>query len=314
MPKVSIIVPVYNVEKYLKKCLDSLVNQTLQDVQIIIVNDGAEDNSGKIARKYQEKYSNKILYLEKENGGLSDARNFAFPYVKGEYIGFVDSDDYIELTMYEKMYEKAKSENADLVECNFAWVYDNKTKLDICSCYKYKKEAFINGRVMMCNKIFKTEKIINNKFPVGLRYEDVQFFYTILPNISSASCIDEVMYYYMQRENSIVNNQNEKTKDIFTILQNIVSYYKENNLYEEYKQELEYMYIRFLMGSSLLRMVKIKDLKVRKELLNQTWTVLNENFPNWKQNEILKKAKSKKNLYYKSINKFTYKIYTKILK
>jgi glycosyltransferase involved in cell wall biosynthesis len=314
MPKVSIIVPVYNVEKYLEKCLESLVNQTLQDIQIIVVNDGTKDNSGKIAQEYKEKYSNKILYLEKENGGLSDARNFAFPYVKGEYIGFVDSDDYIETTMYETMYEKAKKENADLVECNFAWVYENKTKLDIGNCYKDKKEAFINGRVMMCNKIFKAERIINNKFPVGLRYEDVQFFYTVLPNISKIACIDEIMYYYMQRENSIVNNQNEKTKDIFEILQNIVNYYKENNLYEEYKQELEYMYIRFLFGSSLLRMVKVKDKKLKKELLQKNWDKINEIFPNWKQNELLKTVKSKKNLYYKSINKITYKIYTKILK
>ena len=98
MPKVSIIVPVYNVEEYLERCLDSLVNQTLKDIEIIIVNDGSTDGSKEKIQKYINKYKN-IVYLEKENGGLSSARNYGIPYAKGEYIGFVDSDDYVELTM-----------------------------------------------------------------------------------------------------------------------------------------------------------------------------------------------------------------------
>ena len=126
--KVSIIVPVYNVEKYIDKCLDSLVNQTLKDIQIIIVNDGSKDDSIKIIKEYQEKYGNKIKYLEKENGGLSDARNYGIPYAEGEYIAFLDSDDYIEKNAYEEMYNIAKKEEADMVECDFYWEYPNKRK------------------------------------------------------------------------------------------------------------------------------------------------------------------------------------------
>ena len=106
MPKVSVVVPIYNVEKYIKKCMDSLVNQTLQEIQIIFVNDGSTDESGNIAKEYASKYPNKIIYLEKENGGLSDARNFGMRYAEGEYIAFLDSDDYVENTMYEEMYNK----------------------------------------------------------------------------------------------------------------------------------------------------------------------------------------------------------------
>ena len=107
MAKVSVIVPIYNVEKYLPKCLDSLVNQTLDDIEIILVNDGSLDDSRKIAKEYSEKYKDKIIYLEKENGGLSDARNYGIPYATGEYIAFLDSDDYIDIDAYKQMYEKA---------------------------------------------------------------------------------------------------------------------------------------------------------------------------------------------------------------
>ena len=96
MPKVSVIVPFYNVEGYIEKCLETLVNQTLKDIEIILVNDGSKDRSIDIVKKFLKQYSEKIVYLEKENGGLSDARNFAIPYAKGEYIAFLDSDDYVE--------------------------------------------------------------------------------------------------------------------------------------------------------------------------------------------------------------------------
>ena len=102
--KVSVIVPVYNVEEYIDKSLNTLVNQTLEDIEIIVVNDGATDNSKNIIMDYKEKYPNKIVYLEKANGGLSDARNYGMPYAKGDYIAFLDSDDYVELDIYEKMY------------------------------------------------------------------------------------------------------------------------------------------------------------------------------------------------------------------
>lgn len=103
--------------------------------------------------------------------------------------------------------------------------------------------------------------------------------------------------------------QNERTKEIFVVLNNVIKYYKELGIYEEYKDELEYVYTRYLLCSSLLRMVKIKEKKTRKEILNLTWENLNKNFPNWKCNKILKKNKSIKDKYIKSVNKFTYEIY-----
>ena len=314
MYKVSVIVPIYNVEKYIKKCLNSLVNQTLQEIQIILVNDGSKDKSGEIAKEYAQMYKNKILYLEKENGGLSDARNYGIPYAEGEYIAFIDSDDYIDENAYEEMYDKAKKENSDYVECDFIWEYPNKNKIDRYKEYTDLKEMFKNVRVVAWNKLIKRSLIEEHKieFPKGLRYEDVEFFYKMVPYYNKVSFVKEPLIHYIQRSSSISNTQNERTKEIFTIMDNVIKYYKKNNLYEEYKTELEYTYARLLLCSSLFRITKIEDAKIRKQLLNETWTRLNNEFPNWKKNEILKKDKSAKNFYMKTVNKFTYKIYCAI--
>ena len=125
MIKISVIVPVYNTEKYLPKCLDSLVNQTLKDIEIIIVNDGSPDNSQKIIDDYVKKYKN-IKAFEKKNGGLSDARNYGIKKASGEYIAFLDSDDYVTVDMYEKMYKKAISQHFDMVVCDLNYVYNDK--------------------------------------------------------------------------------------------------------------------------------------------------------------------------------------------
>ncbi len=314
MPKVSIIVPVYNVELYLIKCLDSLVDQTLKDIEIIAVNDGSTDNSKQILEIYSKKYPEKIKVLQKINGGLSDARNFGIPHATGEYIAFLDSDDYVEPDMYEKMYKEAIEENSDMVECDFIWEYSNKKKIDKGKSYINKKEMMIYGRVVAWNKLIKKSVLDNAKieFPKGLRYEDVEFFYKIIPYCNKISFVKEPLVHYVQRDSSIANSQNERNKEIFVVLDNVISYYKENNLYEEYKVELEYTYTRLLLCSSLFRMLKIEDTEVKKSLLNETWQKLNTTFPNWKKNEILKNYKSKKNLYMRTVNKFTYKIYSQI--
>lgn len=311
MPKVSVIVPVYNVEKYLEKCLESLVNQTLKDIEIIIVNDGSTDNSEIIINKYLNKYKEKIKYLKKENGGLSDARNFGMKYATAEYIAFLDSDDYADITTYEKMYNKAIEENCDFVECNFIWKYENKEIKDTGVVYKNKHEMFENARVIAWNKLIKRDLLnkVNIEFPKGLRYEDVEFFYKLLPYINKVGFVKDYLIYYVQRENSIVNTQNERTKEIFTVLDNVINYYKESELYNNYKTELEYTYTRLLLCSSFLRVVKIKDKNIRKEQVNQTWKNLNNKFPNWKKNKILLENNCKKNKYMRSVNSITIKIY-----
>lgn len=313
MPKVSLIIPVYNVQDYIEKCLDSVVNQTIDDMEIIIVNDGSKDQSKQKLKKYLEKYP-KIKYLEKENGGLSDARNYGLKFATGEYVAFLDSDDYVEKNTYEEMYNLAKKEKSDMVECDFIWEYPNKIREDIGSLYSSKKEMIEKARVVAWNKLIKREIIekINLQFPVGLRYEDVEFFYKIVPYINKVSFVKKCLIHYVQRGDSIANTQNIRTKEIFKVLDNVITYYKENNLYNEYEQELEYIYVRFLLCSSLKRMCKIEDKKQRNQAVQETWKNINTKFPNWRKNDILKKT-SMKNLYIRSNNKFTYKMYCLVL-
>ena len=315
MPKVSVIVPIYNVEKYLEKCINSLLSQTLEDIQIILVNDGSKDNSGNIAREYEKNNKNRIIYVEKENGGLSDARNYGLKYATGDFIAFLDSDDYIEKNAYEEMYNKAIEENADYVECDFIWEFPNKIRVDKQYPYKNKKEMLSFVRVVAWNKLIKRQLITDNnlEFPKGLRYEDVEFTYKLIPFINKFTYVDKPFIHYVQREGSIANVQNERTAEIFTVLDNVIEFYKKNNIYEKYRDELEYNYARYLLCSSLKRMCKIKDKSIREKLLTESWERLNLNFPNWKENVILKTVNIGKNKYMRTVNKSTYKIYSKIL-
>lgn len=315
MPKVSVIVPIYNVEKYLEKCINSLLSQTLEDIQIILVNDGSKDNSGNIAKEYEKNNKDRVIYVEKENGGLSDARNYGLKYATGDFIAFLDSDDYIEKNAYEEMYNKAIEENADYVECDFIWEFPNKIRVDKQYPYKNKKEMLSFVRVVAWNKLIKRQLITDNnlEFPKGLRYEDIEFTYKLIPFINKFAYVDKPFIHYVQRKGSIANVQNERTAEIFTVLDNVIEFYKKNNIYEKYRDELEYNYARYLLCSSLKRMCKIKDKTIREKLLTESWKRLNSNFPNWKENVILKTVNIGKNKYMRTVNKSTYKIYSKIL-
>ena len=273
MPKLSIIVPVYNVEKYIDTCLRSLTQQTLQDIEIIIVNDGTKDKSENIIEKYVKENPTKIKYYEKENGGLSSARNYGLKYATGEYISFLDSDDYVEINMYEEMYNLAKKENVDMVECDFIWEWEYGKKIfDKRREYKSKEEMMRKPRVVAWNKIYRREIINKYKitFPEGLIYEDMEFFYKLLPHLNRVSYINKYFVHYIQREDSITNKQTEKIEDIFKILDKIFDYYKEQNIYSKYEKALKYMSIRILLGSSMKRIFKIKNSHLRRKMLLKT--------------------------------------------
>ena len=129
--KVSVIVPIYNTEKFLRKCIESIVNQTLQEIEIILINDGSTDNSHNICLEYTEKYPEKIRYINNKNIGCSATRNLGIELANGEYIAFVDSDDYIEKEMYEEMYTKTLKEKSDIVICGFNYIFSDKKTLFI---------------------------------------------------------------------------------------------------------------------------------------------------------------------------------------
>ena len=241
MKKVSVIVPVYNVEKFLKRCLNSLVNQTLKDIEIIIINDGSKDNSQAIIDEYKAKYPDIIKAYYVENGGVAKARNYALNYVTGEYIGFVDSDDYVSEEMYEKLYNKAIEKNADIVCCSYYSVIDNETfilkkfgnsridKDELFDKSVYEANLLFDEVPYLWNKIFKAEIIKNNnfKFYDDLRiYEDFMFTYQAFSKANKISRIEEGMYYYMvSRESSLTYFLTEKRFDLFKVTERLINYY-----------------------------------------------------------------------------------------
>ncbi|OCN05579.1 hypothetical protein A4S06_08415 [Erysipelotrichaceae bacterium MTC7] len=294
--KVSVVIPFYNVENYIERCMESLKSQTLKEIEFIIVDDGSKDASRVIVERYLD--DSRFKLYTKENGGLSDARNFGMQYVQGEYMCFLDSDDYVDSTMYETMYNKAIEKNLDMVSCDFVWEFEKHCRKDQGL---QKNPLLLDVRAVVWNKMFRTAIIKEHKlqFIKGLRYEDVAFTYIYIPYIERYELLSEPFVHYIQRDGSIVNTQNEKVRDIYTILDHVFSYYKNHQIYEAYEEQLEYVTIRYIFGSSLKRIVKIEDAKLRNQIIMENWEYLNERFPNWRNNRFLRNQKTMKNTYMK---------------
>ena len=216
---ISIIIPVYKVEKYLEKCIQSVINQTYENLQIILVDDGSPDNCGKICDEYAKK-DHRIEVIHKSNGGLSDARNKGLEIAKGEYIGFVDSDDYIEADIYEVLYNLLKQYNADVSICNFYTVSQGKIAIkNVDSGIKeytrieILKEILLDNDIQSYawNKLYKRELFGEIKYPVGKKYEDIGTTFYLLEKCNKVVVTGKPEYYYINRQDSIVNNVTETT-------------------------------------------------------------------------------------------------------
>ena len=220
--KVSVIVPVYNVEQYLSDCLESICRQTLKGIEIIVVNDGSTDNSLSIIKSFQQKYSN-IKLINKKNGGLSSARNAGIDMAVGEYLFFVDSDDFIDLDTLEKMYVKAKETHCPLIICGILQYWsDNKKKL-YKKCISDKESIYdadllyklqLSGRMgcQCCNKLYKREIWISHslRFREGDYYEDIEMAFKVVQAYQQAYIMNSPYYKYRMRQNSIVVSTNKK--------------------------------------------------------------------------------------------------------
>ena len=308
--KMNVIVPIYNAEKHLRQTLDSLVNQTMDSFELILVNDGSKDSSQSIIEEYQSNYPTRIRSYIKENGGIADARNFGLSKVESEYFGFVDSDDIVELNMFELLYQEAQLDNSDVVFSNFYWTYPDKETESKDGPYTSNKDILTRMFATLWNKIYRTDFIrsLDIHFPTGYRYEDASFLYKISPFIKKWSYIDQAFVHYRQTTGSITHNHNDRVKDMIFVFNDLLEFYQGRNLFETYKEELEYLFIRFFLGNSFLRTCQIKDASDRKKTLDLSYRILNDNFPNWKNNPYLNQS-GLKNKYYKTVNQLTYPIY-----
>lgn len=308
----SIIVPVYNVEAYLEKCLKSLTEQTLDKAcyEIIVVNDGSPDNSQKIIDKFAEKFSN-IIVLQKENGGLSDARNFGIQRARGKYVAFVDSDDYVDVRMYEEMLKKAKEKDFDMVVCDFKEVYENhivrgtsRVKRNLLGVEEIR-DAMMDFYPSAWNKIYKKELFAEVQFKKGIWFEDVECLYRLFPYVKSVGVVRESFYFYLQRSGSISKSTDPRIFDCIDNWNGILQYYEQKGYMALYRREIEFCYVRYIYATFMKAALKFEKEEFEKAL-NRALIEVHQHTPNYRGNTYF--YKSLKGLYCVLFNKFVGKI------
>lgn len=295
--KLSIIVPIYNMEQYLHRCIDSLVNQTLEDIEIILINDGSKDGSQKIINQYTKKYNTKIRSYNNKNQGISKTRNFGIDKARGEYIAFIDSDDFVEVDMFEKMYRKAKRDNLDIVVCDYYNYYDQTKKTTIENIISFENTSILNDLELIFkinpspwNKIYKKSLILNFKyrFPENLKYEDFGYIPILLTEANKIGKIDKPLNYYLIRSNSETTTVDKRVYDIFKILDILFEYFKTKKI--EHTKEVEYLFIYKLTTYNIQQKYN-KEKNVKKDFISKSFKYLDNKYPNWKNNKYFKKQK-----------------------
>ena len=258
MAEVSIIVPVYQVENYIRQCVDSILAQTFTDFELILVDDGSKDKSGQICDEYAG-MDERVRVIHKENGGLSDARNRGLDQAVGNYFMFVDSDDYIAPTMVECLYKNTLKEDADIAACNFLYFFENDRKKDFAThiqsevltgteiFYNRKNERNYGIWTVAWNKLYKRETFEKVRFRFGKYHEDEFWANDIYQMDIKIVTIPECLYYYRQRDNSIMGKKSiVKSLDILEAFQERIYIYLKEQKYsgQAYKvlvYSLEYL-------------------------------------------------------------------------
>mgnify|MGYP000874967623 FL=1 len=274
--KVSLIVPVYNTSKYLAKCLNSLLDQKLAELEIIVVNDGSTDDSQKIIDEFASK-SDKIKPFEKPNGGLSDARNFGIERSSGEFIGFVDSDDYVSAEMFERMYEKALEYKAEIVLCDLEKVNEQGEAFrdlpqspQLPEKIELEKDFTIFGEMacFACNKLFRKELFEKHKFKKGIHFEDIELIPKLVLDSKIIAKINEPFYKYFERQDSITKTHTHKGFDMFLAIQNVKEAFDRSE-YNRFQEDFNRFFIFQGYYSYLAYVAYVKDKKLKEEMLDE---------------------------------------------
>lgn len=299
--KVSVIVPVYNVEKYLDKCLTSIEKQNFEEYEVLVVIDGTEDGSEKIARKYEKAFPERFRVIVQENKGLGGARNTGIREAKGEYLAFVDSDDIVHPDFLKDTYAKAEEEAADIVVSDIEYVDESgrslrcePAKLGNSDEIQFDKKSKILMWPGAWNKIYKRELFVKDNifYPERLWYEDLATTPKVILNADKIAYIPKAYYYYLQREGSIMSSKNiARNKEIITAFEKIADFFEEHGVYQEYKVELEFLAIYHILYTAAVRINKVDaSSRIQEELVDY----VQKRFPGYMKNFYLKVLMSKK--------------------
>jgi glycosyltransferase involved in cell wall biosynthesis len=254
-PKLSIIVPVFNNEIFIEKCIYSIINQTYKNIELIVIDDGSTDKSGDIIATIQNEDS-RVKYIKQENQGVSIARNKGLEISTGEYIGFVDSDDYVDENMYQKLLDAALKNNADIVECNFFTINDEIiiSKSDFKNAVLNNKNEILENNFIKkntanyCwNKLYKKKTILDYKFNKLSYSEDYLFNSLILLNSNIKIVIEDILYFYVANSNSATKKAyNEKYLDMITAGNIVLMNYEKFKIYFIQAELVEYILKKYI--------------------------------------------------------------------
>ena len=293
---ISIVVPIYNVEKYLKKCLDSIINQTYKNIEIILINDGSTDNSGKICDNYKENYDN-VVVIHNKNRGVSVSRNIGIDKAKGNYITFIDADDYIEPDMIEKLYLACKENNAQISCCGKSIEKNGRSRIVNCNnnfCVNNKGALQkllliddIDGSC--CDKLFDKKLFETIKYPIHRKYEDLATLYKLLYKTNKTVHIKYSGYHYIIRENSFTNTKFDKRHlDMIYYSDEIRKFIYET--YPDLKEEADSYY--YLQLTNILQKIKGSvNFKENKKIYRTIKKHYNDNVYNILKNKYISKNK-----------------------
>ena len=295
--KLSIVVAVYNLEQYLPRCLDALVNQTLEDIEILCVDDGSTDSAPQIIEKYAKMYPDKIKTFHKENGGEFTTRNYGLQRASGEYVTFVDTDDYVEPNWAEKLYTAAKENNADLAVCGFERIDLKTNKVVATNMTNFGNTVkeinpkddfmlFINPAPW--NKVYKREKVKDLKFLPFRGFNDTMFLASCYTRMKKITFVSDVLYHYYLRYDSQIHTVNKQDVDnLKKYLLEVKKLYIKSNKYEEMKYILD-TFAFLHLGTSVMYRVSYDKTVDMKQMLKCTIKYLDDNFGNWRKSPFLK--------------------------
>ena len=271
--KLSVIIPVYNVEKYLEECVDSLLSQTLEDMEILLVDDGSADSSGAIADRYAAAYPEKVRCLHVDNGGQGRARNFALPLARGEYLGFVDSDDWVVPEMYAKLCKRADETGADIVACDFLERYADGSEKYVPGAFQDHPLSFAGS---CCNKVFRASLVNGLRFPEQrLWYEDFYFSAVMLIRARKTEYLREPLYIYRRGQPSTMHNNNaEKNLDILRIMDMLEPELESRGR----RGDFEFFLINHVLLDTISRLSRQEDPK-RREVIRQVREYVHKKLP-----------------------------------
>ncbi len=293
MITISFIVPVYNMEQYVIKCLDSIVNQTRKDFEIIVINDGSKDDSERIIGEYAKKHSQHITVISQENHGIGYTRNKGIELARGKYITFIDSDDAIEPDFCEKMIGEMESRGLDLVVSDYYETYETSKNKSYFKIAEFDDTNLIDSPKLLFdintspwNKIYKVDLLrqYNIVFPEKKKYEDVIFVVKYLCVAKRVGKINLPLVDYLIRGGGETTTMNPKIFDIFDILDELFQYFVSNEIYENVKEYFEWFCINRITVYCIQQQYQRSD-DVAMNFIQTGFAYLNETFPHWRANK-----------------------------